>query len=331
MIVRALGYIGIGNADLEAWRGFGVDLLGMAVAEHTAHGLSMRMDDRVQRVLVDAGSEFGPRLFGWEVADAAALALVAARVEASGAPVRCEPAALADRRAVAALVSFADPLGNRVEVFHGPRAAATPFVPGRAITGFRTGELGLGHAVLTDPQVERALPFYRDVLGFGVSDYVRTPFNAWFLHVNPRHHSLALIRSPRSGLHHFMVEHWSLDDVGQAYDIAQSRPEGIGQTLGRHTNDYMTSFYARSPSGFLVEVGWGGRLIEPAGWQASEMVDGPSLWGHDRLWLPPAERAKSLEVVRDAGRRGLRQPVQVIDGNYRRMPGTCPPSGPESS
>ena len=64
-------------------------------------------------------------------------------------------------------------------------------------------------------------------------------------------------------MHHFMVELGSLDDVGQGYDLAQGEQDGIAYTLGRHTNDHMTSFYMRTPSGFFIEYGWGGRMIEP--------------------------------------------------------------------
>ncbi|MEZ5658493.1 MAG: VOC family protein [Burkholderiaceae bacterium] len=324
MTILALGYLGIGAADLDAWQGFAAQLLGMEVAERTSATLSLRMDERMQRVFVESGHDSAPRVFGWEVANASALDRMAARIEAAGFAVRQEPAALADRRAVSGLVSFDDPLGHRFELFHGARSADRGFVPGRRISGFRTGALGLGHAVIVDPKVEQALPFYRDVLGFAISDYVLKPFKAWFFHVNARHHSFALIESPRSGLHHFMVEHWALDDVGQAYDIALQADDGIGQTLGRHTNDFVTSFYANSPSGFMVEVGWGGRLVTPGDWQASEMTDGPSLWGHDRYWLPPDDRARARQTVLDVGQRGVREPVQVIAGNHHLMPGRCP-------
>ncbi len=67
----------------------------------------------------------------------------------------------------------------------------------------------------------------------------------------------------------------------------------IGTTLGRHTNDFMTSFYARTPSDFMIEYGWGGRSIDPDTWQPVEMTCGPSLWGHDRTWLPPDQLAES--------------------------------------
>ena len=40
---------------------------------------------------------------------------------------------------------------------------------------------------------DAVMPFYRDLLGFRLSDYYHKPFSAYFMHVNPRHHSLAFI------------------------------------------------------------------------------------------------------------------------------------------
>jgi catechol-2,3-dioxygenase len=78
----------------------------------------------------------------------------------------------------------------------------------------------MGHVVLHVKSVDDLRWFYEDVLGFGLSDYILKPFKAFFFHVNPRHHSLAMIETGRSGIHHVMMELMSLDDVGQAYDIA---------------------------------------------------------------------------------------------------------------
>ena len=104
-----------------------------------------------------------------------------------------------------------------------------------------------------------------------LSDYITKPFRAYFFHVNARHHSLALIETGKNGMHHLMVELFSLDDVGQCYDIAMTQEDRVGVTLGRHTNDFMTSFYAKTPSSFMIECGWGGREIDPATWQPVEM------------------------------------------------------------
>ena len=63
--------------------------------------------------------------------------------------------------------------------------------------------------------------FYQDILGFRLSDYFLQPFAAYFFHLNPRHHSVAFIETGKKGIHHLMVECCYLDDVGQAYDLAQ--------------------------------------------------------------------------------------------------------------
>ena len=323
MGIQALGYVGIEASRPEDWAGFGTGLLGLQLAERSAAQLTFRMDDRRQRLLVVPGAGDGARFFGWEVADAAALEALAARLEAAGVAVAQGDAALAAQRRVAGLVVAEDPLGNRLEFVHGAEATAEPFRPGRCISGFRTGPLGMGHAVLTVPRIEAVLPFYRDVLGFGVSDFVTQPFRATFLHVNPRHHSLALIETGQAGLHHLMLELFSLDDVGQGYDLATLEEGRVAASLGRHTNDFMTSFYARTPGGFLVEYGWGGRAIDPSAWTPVEMTSGPSLWGHERHWGPPEMRAEARRMRLKAAAEGERAPVQVLPGNHSVMAGEC--------
>jgi len=323
MPLQALGYVGFGSAALDDWRQFGTGLVGLQAVERSPSLLAFRMDDRKQRIVVDRSMPEGERFFGWEVADADALDALAAGLELAEVDVTSEPQTLADNRRVRGLISFRDPAGNRLEAFYGAAIDDTPFSPGRSISGFRTGPLGLGHAVLTVKDISAVMPFYVDVLGFRLSDYIQKPFRAYFFHVNARHHSLALIETGKNGMHHLMVELFSLDDVGQSYDVALSEPDRVSVTLGRHTNDLMTSFYARTPSSFMVECGWGGREIDPATWQPLEMHDGPSLWGHERLWLPPADREVAREMRMRAAAAGLRAPVQVIDGNYKLMSGTC--------
>jgi len=324
MELQALGYIGIRAKSLEDWSGYATRFLGMQLVDRSASSLALRMDDRKQRVIVNADADGGPNFFGWEAGDAAALEALAARLERAGVAVARGSRALADERRVKNLIVFADPIGNRLEAFCGPEIAAEPFQPGRSISGFRTGPLGMGHAVLTVERLDAVLPFYQDVLGFALSDYILKPFKAFFLHVNPRHHSLAFIETGTNGMHHMMVELFSFDDVGQAYDIALTDPERIGVTLGRHTNDHVTSFYSRSPSGFMVEYGWGGRCVTPGNWTAEEYTVGPSLWGHERNWLPEEKRAEARAMRMRLAEDGVRHPVQVIEGNYRLMPGTCP-------
>jgi 2,3-dihydroxybiphenyl 1,2-dioxygenase len=306
MEITGLGYVGVRARHVEDWNAFATGLLGMQQVDRGGGQASFRMDDRKQRLVVEAGADDGLGFMGWEVADAAALQRLAARLDAADAQVTQGDAALAGRRRVAALIVFHDPAGNRLEAFYGAEAAADPFMPGRPISGFKTGPQGMGHVVLNVVDVDALLPFYRDILGFRITDFGLHPYKLFFFHVNSRHHSFAMVGSGRSSLHHFMVEMTSLDDVGQGYDLALLDHDRIAYTLGRHTNDYMTSFYAKTPSGFFVEYGWGARVIDPGAWEPHETFDGPSFWGHERLYLPEAPRTELRRMRLDAAARGVR-------------------------
>jgi 2,3-dihydroxybiphenyl 1,2-dioxygenase len=324
MSIIGLGYMGVHAKSLEDWAGFGEKFLGMQLVDKSRSALAFRMDDRKQRLVIAQDGGDGVAFFGWEVADAATLDAFAARLEQAGVAVTRGARVLADERRVKDLIAFSDPLGNVLEIFHGAEVASAPFTPGRNISGFRTGPLGMGHAVLHVKDINDAIPFYRDVLGFHLSDYMTRPFNAYFFHANPRHHSIAFIETGRNATHHLMVELYNLDDVGQGYDLALGEEGRIGVTLGRHINDEVTSFYSNSPSGFMVEYGWGGRVIEPEGWQPEEVSWGPSMWGHDRMWMTPEGRVEARKIRVAAAASGLRKPVNVIEGNFQRMGGVCP-------
>jgi 2,3-dihydroxybiphenyl 1,2-dioxygenase len=324
MKLQALGYVGIRTKKLEDWSAYATRFLGLQLVERSRNALAFRMDDRKQRIVVEAEQGEGPSFYGWEVENAKALDDLAAHLETSGIKFARGSRALADERRVKDLVVFSDPIGNRLEVFHGAEIASDPFRPGRAISGFRTGALGMGHAVLTAERLDEVLPFYQDVLGFKPSDYILKPFKAYFFHVNPRHHSLAFIDTGKNGIHHLMMETCFLDDVGQAYDLALRKPEMIGTTLGRHVNDEVTSFYSWSPSEFLVEYGWGGRTIEPATWTPHERTEGPSLWGHDRSWLSPEAREEARSMRVKVAEAGGRVPLNVMAGNYKLATDVCP-------
>lgn len=324
MHIQALGYIGVAAQNLDDWSHFGTRFLGMQLVDKSTKRLAMRMDDRKQRVIVEDHGRNGLGYVGWETADQTALDALATRLEAHDIAVRRADRALAEERRVKDLIRFEDPLGNALEAFWGAETTTEAFVPGRSISGFRTGPLGMGHAVLHVENVDVVVPFYRDILGFRTSDFMQRPFRAHFFHVNPRHHSLALIETGRRGFHHFMVELYSLDDVGQGFDIASSMDKALMTTIGRHTNDHMTSFYTKTPSDFGVEYGWGGRHVDPATWVPSEMTMGGSMWGHERLQADPASTAAQRAVRIEAAEAGLRQPVHVTEGNYALTPGVCP-------
>ena len=175
---------------MRRWAEFGAKFLGLQLVDRSRSTLSFRMDDRRQRVVVQGDGGEGAAFFGWEVADAAALDALGARLEAAGVLVQRLPRGLAGERRVTRRAGSGS-AGNVLEAFHGAEVGSDAFQPGRAISGFRTGPLGMGHVVMNVERIDQVLPFYQDILGFRFSDYTLRPFKAYFLHLNPRHHSFA--------------------------------------------------------------------------------------------------------------------------------------------
>jgi biphenyl-2,3-diol 1,2-dioxygenase len=164
----------------------------------------------------------------------------------------------------------------------------TPFKSPVGVSQFVTGTQGLGHAVLSTKDIAKARHFYQDLLGFRLSDTIRmrmgpqAHFDMEFFHCNPRHHTLALIPLPMpKRLHHIMLQVPTIDAVGFALERAEAAQTPITSTLGRHTNDQMVSFYARTPAGFEVEFGYGAIEVDDATWRVTRH-DKPSTWGHKR-------------------------------------------------
>lgn len=321
-MIEALGYFGLTGASLDEWSAFSTKILGTQAVDRTSSSMALRLDERASRIFLDRAQGPSTCFFGWEVASGLALESLASRLERAHVAVTRGSKAMMAQRGVRDLICFEDPAGNRLEAFHGADLADAPFNPGRAISGFRTGALGLGHAVLTVERIETVRPFYESLLGFRLSDYTLAPFKAYFFHINRRHHSIAMIETGKNGLHHLMLELMSLDDVGQGYDLALEEADRVSVTLGRHSNDHMTSFYLRSPAGFLIEYGWGGCDIEPSDWQPREYLCGPSLWGHERSWLTPKQRREARDLRLEAGAKGHREPVHVLEGHFTVLQST---------
>ena len=54
MTVQALGYIGVRAKNLEDWAGYGQNFLGLQKIDKSRQTMAFRMDDRKQRLVVDA-------------------------------------------------------------------------------------------------------------------------------------------------------------------------------------------------------------------------------------------------------------------------------------
>jgi len=285
MAISNFAYVGLGVSDVPGWTAFATDILGFAGAGMNRGGEEiLRFDDKPWRLAVSQSPDNDVSYMGFEAADAGAVARLADRFRGEGVATRAMSSAEADGRNVAGGVVLSDPDGLTVEVVHGFTDCPTAFQSPIGAE-FVTGNQGLGHIVISAPDIERSLKFYR-LLGFEITDYIETALGPdvfvrlVFLHCNARHHTLALLPLPTpKRLNHLMFETKTIDSVLQAYYRAKSAGLPIMRHIGRHTNDRMLSFYAKTPAGFDVEYGCDG--VQVGGNWAVKTYDAISIWGHE--------------------------------------------------
>lgn len=288
MPVRSLGYLHLDVTDMDAWRTFAGGFLGMQEVDGPEPEAGyFRIDEFAYRLAVHPAQEARLRAVGFQVGDGRELEQLRGALSASGVDVHVGGEDECAARKVTGLVSFADGSGNAVELFYGPHLDhSLPVTPG--VSRFVTGDAGMGHVILRVTDIEASLRLYRDVLGFEERNTSRGRNGTlYFMGCNPRQHTLGLAPAPEPGLLHFMVEGASLDDVGRALDRARAHGVAMMQSLGRHTNDHMVSFYVWSPENIAVEFGYDGDRVAPN--SPTYEITAGALWGHQ--YTPAPDRA----------------------------------------
>jgi 2,3-dihydroxybiphenyl 1,2-dioxygenase len=268
--VTELGYVCFGVSDLAAWRDFAGNLLGLEVFEEPGESdrLFLRTDYWHHRIVLEKGPADDLTAAGLRVGGPEEFAAMQKVLKDAGIKFEVGGKDLARSRRVLELIRLTDPAGNPIEIFHGPRIDPhKPFWPGRRMHGrFLTGDFGgVGHMILRNAGIDKAYQFYK-LLGMRGSVEYQVPAGPageiaeiLFMHCNERDHTVAFGPPSKKSINHLMLEVENIDDVFMTHDLVQASKYPVMISLGKHANDHMFSFYVASPSGFLVEIGWGGR------------------------------------------------------------------------
>ncbi len=149
----------------------------------------------------------------------------------------------------------------------------------------RAEPLKIGHIVLNVPDATAAAAFYREVLGFHLSDAYDN--GSVFLRCAPRHshHNLFLLQSPtgRAGLNHLA---FAVRDIHEMFAGGQRMTNCGWKTAvgpGRHRISSCYFWYVHNPCGGFAEYFWDEDFLTEE-WEPQLWTPGPEIFAE---WMLP--------------------------------------------
>jgi catechol 2,3-dioxygenase-like lactoylglutathione lyase family enzyme len=112
----------------------------------------------------------------------------------------------------------------------------------------------VGHVVFGCTDVAASVAFYRDGIGFKVSDTVDGGFGT-FLRCSTDHHNMLLMPAPVPCMNHYAVEMDDVDAIGLAgMQVVSGQPESSVYGIGRHVLGANLFWYLLDPQGGMFEL-----------------------------------------------------------------------------
>ncbi|MBA4789703.1 MAG: VOC family protein [Rhizobiales bacterium] len=282
--ISRLAFATFGSPDPAQLADYYASVIGLSAAARVDGSVHLASPDGDTGVLLEAGE--GPACTGLAFETAADVPLedVARWLGARGiaSALRSDPLP-----GIARTLRFTDFKGTRIDLFNTP-------VPARATpAGGGIAPRKLGHVAFYVDDIQQAVAFYRDILGFRVSDWMEDFFV--FMRCGPDHHTCNFISSANRGMHHMAFELADWAHVKTACDVLSRSDIKVTWGPGRHGPGHNIFTYHRNPQNQIIELfteldvmsdeasgvfdprPWHRDLPQrPKVWRASEA---PNLWG----------------------------------------------------
>ncbi len=241
--VFQLGYVALGTSDIERAKQHYLQNLGMTeVARgddgsvylsvgYNHHDLVLR--PAAQKALLHVGFQLKPHITAADFARDVRETGLAATVKTDSQP------------GVAELVEVEGPGGLVIQFYDAIEAS----VPGFKQTG--ASPVRLGHVAIINPEGDKVIAFFKDFLGFVLTDDIAGIAN--FLTCNREHHVVNLVKAPESRVHHIAFELRDSSCHGIAADALRAAGVNILWGPSRHTAGHNVASYHHDPDKVMVE------------------------------------------------------------------------------
>jgi len=189
------------------------------------------------------GDSFGIDYVNFGMTGTDRLEALYAQLKADGAPLMGD---IHDLSTPGGGVGFfvRDPHDRRLRVAAGVEQSAD------ATTSFAM-PTKVSHVVLNSPDLAKTEAFYRDMLGFRLSDYYVDRMS--FMRCSSDHHSIGLMQNVHSSVNHVAFEMPDMDSYMRGIGRLKQEGQVPSWGPGRHGPGNNPFAYFVSPSGFVIE------------------------------------------------------------------------------
>lgn len=277
--ITRIGYLALTVPDVPRAVRFYEEILGLEVSGQAGDAVYLRCNSEHRCLALFPGSARSLHHLALEVRDQQAIEAVETHLSASNIPL--EPRNWQDPSLGEALC-FRDPNGNLIEVYEGMQQADQPLLPRQV------RPLKFGHITFMTDQMKESVAFYRDVLGFRLSDTVEENLATW-LHCNPDHHGVALLSAPAAKVNHYAFDVDGWQALKEYCDHLYQHNVPIIYGPGRHGPGNNLFLYIPDPAGNILELTSELQQIEDD--QSYEPQDWPNVPRSVDVWralMPPS-------------------------------------------
>ncbi|MEW6257963.1 MAG: VOC family protein [Pseudomonadota bacterium] len=292
--ISRLAFATFATPDTSQLGDYYVSVLGLAESARQGAAIHLASRQGETCLVLEPGEASACTGLGFACDPAIPLADVARWLGTQGIESQIRSDAMAGRPAS---LRFRDFKGTVIDLFHAPPPAGNgaprvaPIAPAK-----------LGHVAFYVADIGRAVAFYRDILGFRISDWMEDFFV--FMRCGPEHHTCNFISSANRGMHHMAFELSDWGEVRTACDWLARHKIKVTWGPGRHGPGHNIFLYHRNPQGQLVELfteldtmsDEGSGVFDPKPWHVDtpqrpkvwRAAEAANLWGDGP---PPGHRS----------------------------------------
>ncbi|MGM0837971.1 MAG: VOC family protein [Bacillota bacterium] len=242
--VFKLGYAEFITKDVEALLHYYTEVMGLSLVERAGDGtayISSGLDHHT--IILRESDNNRLQSIGWQVDRNLSLKEVQAHLKTHGITSEIKSDT---QPGVPELLELSDPDENTVHLYQtmempAPRFRNRGIVPNK-----------LGHIALCSRNANRVVGFYKEVLGFAITDRLFDVAN--FMTCNHDHHTLNVVSAPKSLMHHIAFELRGASHQYDSSDLLAQNNIPILWGPSRHTAGHNIASYHHDPDKHIIEL-----------------------------------------------------------------------------